>query len=293
MPDFIFQRPQFRLPEPFQLRIRNRLFDLSKPKIMGIINLTPDSFFEGSRVQGIDEILKKVEIMLEEGADMLDLGAVSSRPGASELSENEELDRLVPVLEKSISTFPEGIFSVDTFRTKVAKAAIKAGASLINDISGGIFEPEMLSVIGSEKVPFVLMHNRGNFKSMHQSNDYQAISVEVIKELQAQIEKARESGIIDIIIDPGFGFSKNVDQNFDLLRKLGDLEILDVPILVGISRKSMISKTIQKTAIESLNGTTALHIATLMQGAHILRVHDVKEAKETIQLFEKLCSQES
>ena len=260
---------------------------------MGIINLTPDSFFAESRAQEIDKIVSKVEIMVSEGADLLDLGAVSSRPGAKEISESEEMDRLIPILEKLVSIFPKTVFSIDTFRSKIAKAAIESGAALINDISGGKFDPEMMATVGAEKVPYILMHNRGSFESMHQTNDYQDISVEIIKELQTQIVKARIAGIVDIIIDPGFGFSKNVNQNFELFRKLGDMEILNCPILVGISRKSMIAKTIQKTTAESLNGTTALNMAALMQGAHILRVHDVNEAKETIQLFEKLCLQES
>lgn len=293
MPDFIFQRPQFRLPKPIQIRIGNSLLDLSRPKLMGIINLTPDSFFAESRAQEIDKIVSKVEIMVSEGADLLDLGAVSSRPGAKEISESEEMDRLIPILEKLVSIFPKTVFSIDTFRSKIAKAAIESGAALINDISGGKFDPEMMATVGAEKVPYILMHNRGSFESMHQTNDYQDISVEIIKELQTQIVKARTAGIVDIIIDPGFGFSKNVNQNFELFRKLGDMEILNCPILVGISRKSMIAKTIHKTTAESLNGTTALNMAALMQGAHILRVHDVNEAKETIQLFEKLCLQES
>jgi len=293
MSDFIAHRPQFQIPENFQLRIGNRLIDLSRPKVVGIINLNTDSFYEKTRFTETESVLQIAGKMLSDGADFLDLGAVSTRPGASEVLEQMELDRLIPIVQKLKSEFPEVVLSIDTFRSAVAKNAVQEGADMVNDIGGGRFDPNMLETIASLNVPLILMHNRGNFTSMHQPNAYQHITVEVIAELQAQIVKARLVGISDIIVDPGFGFSKSSEQNFSLLRKLSDLQILNCPILIGISRKSMIYKTLQTSVDESLNGTTALHMAALMQGAHILRVHDVKQAKETIQLFEKLCLQES
>jgi len=292
MPDFSLKRPQFQLPKPFLLKIGGYLFDLSRPKVMGIINLTTDSFFEGSRTSGKEEILEKVSKMISEGVDFLDIGAVSTRPGADFISENEELQRLISVIIAIRALYKDVLISVDTFRSSVAESSIKAGANMINDISGGLFDHKMFKTIARLDVPYILMHNRGDWHSMHAKNVYGNISVEIIKETQDKLIKARHAGINDIIVDPGFGFSKNVEQNFRLLKNLNALDILDCPILVGLSRKSMIYKTLGGSPNEALNGSTALHMASLMQGASILRVHDVKEAKETIQLFEKLCLQE-
>jgi dihydropteroate synthase len=292
MPELFHGNTGFQLPVPFQLKIGNQLIDLAAPRVMGILNLTPDSFFSGSRTQAIGNAIEKTAKMLSEGADFIDIGAISTRPGSIEITEEEEKERLRPVLTSLAREFPKALISVDTFRSGVANEALDLGASCINDISGGKFDTQMFELIGRRKVPFILMHCRGDFNSMHHGQEYINIEVEIARELQELIVKARENGIVDLIVDPGFGFSKNVAQNFELLRKLRYFEILDCPILAGLSRKSMIYKTIEKEPDQALNGTTALNMVALIQGAHILRVHDVAEAKETIQLFEKLCLQE-
>lgn len=292
MPDFPFPAPHFQLPPRYSLRIGSRLLDLSRPRVMGILNLNTDSFYEGSRVSEMEKLVQRVSEMLEEGADILDLGAVSTRSGGAWIPEEEEARRLIPFLSQLIEEFPKAVFSVDTFRSGIAAQALDAGAHIINDISGGTIDPELPKVVARYPVPYILMHLRGDFRDMHNPQTYEDLPGEMISELSAHLAKAREAGVRDVVLDPGFGFSKNMEQSLALFRNIHRFYQLDCPILIGVSRKSMIYKTLGTTATEALNGTTALHMAALMQGAHILRVHDVKEAREVVQLFEKLCSPE-
>ncbi len=259
---------------------------------MGILNVSPDSFYPGSRVKAEENLISTAEKMLSDGADFLDVGAISSRPGATLHDAKEEWTRLEPAIKLLKSKFPKALLSVDTFRAEIAEKAIEEGADIINDIGGGHFDKKMFSLMEKKDKPLILMHLRGDFESMHQSYSYQNLAVEVAFDLQKQISKAREEGVKDIIVDPGFGFSKRGTQNFELLASLSHLEILDCPLLVGISRKSMVYKTLEINPEEALNGTTALHMVALQKGAHILRVHDVKEARQCLTLFEKLCLQE-
>lgn len=271
------------------INVKGRLIDFSTPKVMGILNVTPDSFFAKSRfLAGNDSIVAKASEMIEQGVTFIDIGGYSTRPHAIDISITEELDRVLPVIEAIIKDFPEIIISIDTFRSEVARAAIKAGAAIINDISGGNLDDKMFETVAELKVPYILMHSRGNPETMSQLNDYQNLTLDVITDLKEKVAQLRALAVKDIIIDPGFGFAKNAKQGFELLRNLEALKIMDLPLLVGISRKSMIWRTLDITANEALNGTTALNMFALMQGANILRVHDVKEAVETVRLFEEL-----
>ncbi len=256
---------------------------------MGILNVTPDSFYDGGKFIEKNIILQQAEKMLLAGADILDIGGYSTRPNAENISENEELDRVLPNIEIIIQKFPDAIISVDTFRANVAKEAIKVGASIINDISGGNLDENMFQTMADlnkfQNIPYVLMHTRGTPKTMTQLTDYEDILLDLVAYFQKKIYELQKLGVKDIIIDLGFGFAKNVEQNFFLLKNLSYFEILDKPILVGISRKSMIYKTLQTTSQNALNGTTALNMAALMNGASFLRVHDVVEAVETRKLF--------
>lgn len=272
----------------FSIQSKGRLWLLDKPWIMGILNITPDSFFEGSRQKNIDELLKNAEKMLSEGADILDIGGYSTRPGASEVSLQEEVQRVIPAIEAIRSKFPECLISIDTFRSEVAQKAIASGADIINDISGGSLDEKMFDTVACLQVPYILMHSRGNPQTMSQMCHYENILLEILHFFEQKIKKLRILGVKDIIADVGFGFAKNIDQNFFLLKNLSYFQILQVPLLVGISRKSMIYKTLSISPYEALNGTTALNMFALMQGANILRVHEVKEAKETILLYQKL-----
>lgn len=292
MPDFPFPAPVFQKPPSHSLRVGSRLLDLSRPKVMGILNLNQDSFFEGSRFSEIEDLMKRVNQMLEDGADILDLGAFSTRPGGAWIPEEEEARRLIPFLIQLVKEFPKAIFSVDTFRSGIAVRSLDSGAHIINDISGGSLDPDLPAIVARYQVPYILMHIRGDFRAMHNPQVYRDLPGEMIGELSSQLQKARESGVKDVVLDPGFGFSKNLEQNLELFGQIHRFHQLDCPILVGVSRKSMIYKVLGTNASEALNGTTALHMAALMQGAHILRVHDVKEAREVVQLFEKLCSPE-
>lgn len=267
------------------LNLKGKLTTLDTPKIMGIINVTPDSFYERSRRKSIDGVLKKAQQMIEEGADYLDIGGYSTRPGAAEVSVTEEINRTVPAIEAIHSEFPYIPISVDTFRSVVAEEAINNGASVINDVSGGTLDPTMHDTVARLKVPYILMHMRGTPQNMTELANYDNVTVEVMKELQQQIVTLRQKGIADIIIDPGFGFAKNISQNFEMLRNLLHFSSFELPLLVGISRKSMIYKSLGISPEEALNGTTALHMIALQFGAHILRVHDVKEAKEAAKLY--------
>ncbi|MGC8823329.1 MAG: dihydropteroate synthase [Bacteroidales bacterium] len=271
------------------INIRGNLYDMSIPRVMGIINVTPDSFYSGSRYTDAAAIAGAVEEMIAEGADMIDIGAFSSRPGALTVSETEEKDRLGMALENIRQRFPDVILSLDTFRASIAEWAVKNyGVDLINDISGGRADKNMYDTIARLQVPYVMMHMRGTPADMQNRAKYQNVTQEVIYELSECLHHARYAGINDIIIDPGFGFAKTLEQNYELLASLDALKIMNVPILVGISRKSMIYKLLNTQPDGALNGTTALHMVALMKGATILRVHDVWAAKEAIKIFEAL-----
>lgn len=256
---------------------------------MGILNLTPDSFFEGSRVS-LDKksVLIEAEKKIKEGADFLDLGGYSTRPGAIDISIEEEIARVIPAISEIKKYFPDTLLSVDTFRSQVAKAAIEAGAELVNDISAGNLDPEMLPLVGKLGVPYIAMHMKGSPQSMQFETSYFDLVPDVLAYFAEKIEQFGKFGIKDVIVDPGFGFAKTREQNFELLKNLSSFKRLGFPILVGVSRKSMIYKTLEISANEALNGTTALNMFALLQGADILRVHDVKEAKETIELAAQL-----
>ena len=270
------------------INCKGKLIDLSTPKVMGILNLTPDSFYDGGKLTSETDILVQAEKMLTEGATFLDLGGYSSRPGAEFVSEEEEIQRVLPVVELLLKEFPETLISIDTFRSEVARKTVKAGAAMINDISGGSLDENMFIKIGKLQVPYIMMHMRGTPEMMMQNTNYNDLIKEVLFYFSEKIAKARSFGINDIIADPGFGFSKTTEQNFELLNALELFEVLNIPLLVGVSRKSMIHKTLNISAEKALNGTTALHAIALQKGASIVRVHDVKEAVECIKLTQLL-----
>jgi dihydropteroate synthase len=270
------------------LNLKSTLLDISMPKVMGILNVTPDSFFEGSRHAAISSLLKQAEAMLQEGAAMLDVGGYSSRPNATHISEEEELTRVIPAVEALSKEYPTAIISIDTFRSNVAAKAIEGGAAMINDISAGKLDAAMIETVARLGVPYIAMHIRGTPQNMNQLTGYENLLKDIANELAHRLVCCVEAGIKDVIIDPGFGFAKTVDQNFELLNNLDYLRILGKPLLVGLSRKSMIWRTLNTTADQALNGTTALNTVALLKGASILRVHDVKEAVETIKLVQKL-----
>lgn len=255
---------------------------------MGIINITPDSFYDGGKTFFEKEILKQAEEMLSEGATFLDIGGYSSRPGAEGVSETEEIDRVVKAIQAILKKFPKALISVDTFRSKVAQKAVEAGACIVNDISGGTLDTNMLKTVSKLKVPYILMHMRGTPKTMATLTNYKNVTLEVLKDLSEKILLARAEGINDIIVDPGFGFAKKPAHSFQLLNELELFKSLDVPVLVGVSRKSLIYKTLKTSPENALNGTTSLHTIALLKGTSILRVHDVKEAQECIVLNESL-----
>lgn len=256
---------------------------------MGILNLTPDSFFEKSRVLTSKEgFLSVAEKMILEGADILDIGGYSSRPMAEDISVEEELKRTISTIEKIKREFPEILISIDTFRSKVAAEAVDAGADVVNDISAGELDSSMIEQVGKLNVPYIVMHMRGNPRTMQHQTGYQEILIEIMHYFSKKLNLCRKAGIKDVLIDPGFGFSKTLDQNYWILKNLAYFKTIQAPILVGISRKSMIYKKLGITVEEALNGTTALHMAALISGANILRVHDVKEAKETIKLYKEI-----
>lgn len=276
-------------PQKYTFQIKGRVYSLDKPKIMGILNLTPDSFFEGSRVSLEEKmILNTAEKMISEGADFLDIGGYSTRSGALDISMEEEVQRVAPAISLIKREFPEILISVDTFRSGVAKHAVESGADLINDISAGNLDPQMLATVAKLDIPYIAMHMRGTPQTMQEETIYQDLIPEILSYFSQKLEQFRKLGIKDVIIDPGFGFAKTREQNFQLLRDLKRFNALGLPILAGVSRKSMIYKTLQISPSEALNGTTALNMFALSQGANILRVHDVKEAKETVTLFEQL-----
>jgi len=268
------------------LNAGGKLLDLSTPQVMGIINLTPDSFFADSRKQSVDSALQQAGKMLTDGAAFLDIGAYSSRPGAADISIQEEMDRLLPVVEAITNAYPDAILSVDTFRAQVAEAAIKAGAHLINDISGGELDADMFATVARLQVPYILMHMKGTPQNMNQLAGYENVFDEVFDYFTSKYHQLKQLGVKDVIIDPGFGFAKKTEHSYALMNRLQDFNVLQLPILAGISRKNMIYKTLGITADEALNGTTVLNAIALTKGANILRVHDVKEAVEAVKLWE-------
>lgn len=270
------------------INCRGRLIDLTRPAVMGILNLTPDSFYAGSRVPdgaGSEAALvDRAGQMLADGATFLDLGGYSTRPGAADISPAEEADRVLPAIELIRRTFPNALLSVDTFRASVARQAVAAGACLVNDVSGGTLDAEMFATVAGLGVPYVLMHLRGNPQTMQSLAHYDNVVTEVVDEMQTQLARLRELGQVDVLLDPGFGFAKTPAHNFTLLNQLEAFSLFDEPLLVGLSRKSTIWRTLNSTADEALNGTTVLNTVALLKGASILRVHDVREAVEAVTL---------
>ena len=275
--------------KPRYINTRGVLLDLEIPKVMGILNITPDSFYTGSRYIADEEILKAAIEMLGDGADILDIGGYSSRPGAKDISPEEESKRVLKAIKLINRELPQAIISVDTFRADVARqAVVECGASMINDISGGDADNKMFSVLENLNVPYIMMHMKGNPRTMQDNPVYEDVVADILKWFGERIFKLKSAGVKDLIIDPGFGFGKTIDQNFELLKRLGDFSIAGLPVLVGVSRKSMIWKTLNITADVALNGTTALNAVVLFNGADILRVHDVKEAVQTVKLVRKV-----
>ncbi|WP_034057132.1 dihydropteroate synthase [Lacinutrix jangbogonensis] len=270
------------------INCKGKLIDLYTPKVMGILNVTPDSFFDGGFYKDESKIINQVQKMLNDGATFIDVGAYSSKPNADEVSQEEELQRILPIIELLIKHFPEILISVDTFRAEVAKQSIAKGAAIVNDISAGHLDEHMMQTVASLQAPYIMMHMRGTPQTMQQQTNYDNILKDILFYFSERIASARALGIKDIILDPGFGFAKTLEQNFVLLNVLEGFEITDLPLLAGLSRKSMIYKTLVTSATEALNGTTALHMIALQKGASILRVHDVKEAVECITLYNKL-----
>jgi dihydropteroate synthase len=270
------------------LNVRGTLLDLSKPKIMGILNLTPDSFYDGGRNNNLNDALKKTEQIISEGADLIDIGAYSSRPGAEHISEETESERLIPVLRAIVSEFPDTILSIDTFRSGIAKIAVNEGAGIINDISAGSMDNEMFQTIAKLGVPYIMMHMKGTPQTMASQNDYEDITTEVCQYFASRIEKLKSLGVNDLIVDPGFGFAKNLEQNYELLANLGYLKSTGHPVLAALSRKSMIYKLLETDAEHALNGTTAANTIALIKGANILRVHDVKAAAEVVKIVNQM-----
>ena len=275
--------------KPRYINAGGRLLDLEIPRVMGILNITPDSFYKGSRFYNDEEILKAAAMMMMDGADILDIGGYSSRPGAKEISIEEEGKRVLRAIKLISHELPEAILSVDTFRAEIArKAVLECGAQIINDISGGDADDKMFSTVRELNVPYILMHMKGVPRTMQNNPVYEDIVADILKWFGDRIFRLRSGGVKDIIIDPGFGFGKTINHNFELLRRLGDFSIAGLPVLAGISRKSLIWKTLDITSDDALNGTTVLNAIAILNGADILRVHDVKEAVQTIKLIMKI-----
>lgn len=270
------------------LNIDGDIFHFDQPKVMGILNITPDSFYEGSRIDEEKELLSKAEQMLNEGANFLDIGGYSTRPGAEDVNAKEEERRVCTAIALIKREFSEAIISIDTFRSSVAIAAVSSGASIINDVSGGNLDSKMYDTVVDLKVPYILMHMRGTPQTMKGLAHYDDLIVEVYQELYNKVQILYKKGISDVIIDPGFGFAKTITHNYEILKNLEYFKQLDLPILTGLSRKSMIYKTLDISPKEALNGTSALNMCALMNGASILRVHDVKEAKQCVQLYNEM-----
>lgn len=270
------------------LKIKGRILNLEKPLVMGILNMTPDSFYDGGKYKTDRSLLSQVEKMLADGADIIDVGGYSSRPGAAEVTEQGELKRVQGTIALILQEFSEALISVDTFRAHVAEVAVQEGAGIVNDISGGAADPKMYEIISKLDVPYILMHMRGTPKTMQSMTEYGNLLEDILDYFQNKVKRLQSLGVKDIILDPGFGFAKTMDQNYEILKKLKYFNVLNLPILVGLSRKSMIYKALGITPESALNGTSILNTIALMNGASILRVHDVKEAKEAINLFQKV-----
>ena len=281
---------EFIAPTPFKLSLRDRTFVLDEPQVMGILNVTPDSFFANSRCESDFRIAERTRQLIAEGATMIDVGAYSTRPGAAEVTLEEELERLSKALPIVREEAPGAVISVDTFRADVARACVtRWGVDIVNDVSGGLLDEAMGRTVAELAVPYVLMHMRGTPETMQQCVEYRGGVVQgVITELTSRVEKLREQGVRDIIVDPGFGFAKTLEQNYELLASLSEFHRMGIPLLVGVSRKSMVYKLLHTSPEEALNGTTALHVLALQQGAHILRVHDVREAVEAVRIVAKV-----
>ena len=274
----------------FTLNCKGRLLVIDKPIVMGIINITPDSFYKSSRIQQADALLEKVSSLISQGATILDMGGQSTRPGSEFLLADEEMGRIIPAIELVHKHFPEAVISVDTFWSSVAAEAVGAGASIVNDISAGSIDPNMYETVAKLGVPYVLMHMKGNPQNMQQNPVYENLVTEVLDFFITQTAKLKAAGVNDIIIDPGFGFGKTVEQNFLLFKNMDSFKMLDCPLLVGISRKSMVTRTLEISPMNALNGTTVLNTLGLLHGADILRVHDVKETIEAIRIYDAYLS---
>ncbi|WP_366183164.1 dihydropteroate synthase [Flavobacterium ovatum] len=272
------------------INCKGQLIDLNTPKVMGILNVTPNSFFDGGKYKEKNTLLLQVAKMLTDGATFIDIGAYSSKPNAEFVSEQEEISRIVPVVELILKHFPETLLSIDTFRSQVAKICIESGAAIINDISAGKLDVKMLETVAHYNVPYIMMHMKGTPQTMQSLTQYNDIVKEMLFYFSERVNQARSLGINNLIVDPGFGFAKTLEQNFEVLQKLDLFQMLELPLLTGVSRKSMIYKTLENSPEEALNGTTVLNTMALTKGAKILRVHDVKEAVETVKLWNKLNS---
>ncbi|MFM6977013.1 MAG: dihydropteroate synthase [Sphingobacteriaceae bacterium] len=277
--------------EKTTLKVGGKLLNLSTPRVMGILNLTPDSFYQPEGRQGqpaIDQILKEAEQMLTDGAELLDLGAYSSRPNAEHISAEEERNRLIPAVKALVYEFPQALLSIDTFRANVAEEAIAVGAHLINDISGGELDTNMFETVARLKVPYILMHMKGTPQNMQQNPHYEDLITEMLSYFREKIRKLVSMGVHDLIIDPGFGFAKTLDHNYEILNRLEEFKMLGFPLLAGVSRKSMIYKLLGGTAADALNGTSVANTVALLKGAKILRVHDVKPAVEAVKIIQAM-----
>lgn len=270
------------------LNIKGRLFDLTNPVIMGILNATPDSFFDGGEYATVSAGVNRAKQIIEEGGAIIDIGGYSSRPGASDVDEAEELKRVLPLIKEIKNQFPEATISIDTFRKNVAEKSVENGADIVNDISAGELDNQMFDFIADSKISYIMMHMRGNPKDMQTNTDYDHLINDLLDYFNRKIDSLTKRGVHDIIIDPGFGFSKTLDQNYELLKNLNVFQCLNKAVLVGVSRKSMIYKLLDTEASEALTGTIGLNMFSLQRGAQILRVHDVKEAAETVKIYNKL-----
>ncbi len=270
------------------INCKGKLISVEKPVVMGILNITPDSFFDGGKFNSIDSALFQTEKMLSDGATFIDIGGHSTRPGANEVELNVELNRTIPVIENILKKFPDAIISIDTFRSKVADEAIAAGAAIINDVSAGDADEQMFETVVKYNAPYILMHKNGTFKTMQQKPTYNDVVLDIIDYFTPKINFLRSKGVSDLILDPGFGFGKTWEHNFELLNRLEGFKVFELPLLIGVSRKKMIQQTTNTDASSSLNGTTATHMIALMKGANILRVHDVKEAVECVNIYNQL-----
>ncbi len=273
----------------YLLDIRGKKLDLSSPQLMGILNITPDSFYDGGKYKRVDDVLSNVEQMLREGASIIDIGGMSSRPGAMTLSQQEELDRVLPVVELLVKQFPELILSIDAYRLEVVKEVINAGASIVNDISAGHLDSKLLDYVAENNLPYIMMHMRGKPDDMSRYTNYSNLIAEIKDYFHERVDQLKKLGHDNLLVlDPGLGFSKTLEQNYEVISKLKEIKSLNLPLLIGASRKSMIYKLLGTSPSEALNGTTAVHMIALMNGANLLRVHDVKEAKQAIAIFKQL-----